>query len=116
MLVFQYLGTTYISPSPNPYTSTLSTTLTAASTPVSTGTATVAFQKAQTFQIISSGADGLYGVGGQYIPLSADSTAATQLPVDPNGNTYESGSAITTGQVRNVERDNLTNFNGGTLQ
>ena len=40
-------------------------------------------QKPQSFQIISSGIDGLYGVGGQYVPSTATSSAATiSLPVD----------------------------------
>ena len=43
------------SPAPNPYTT--STTVTANNT--------VTYEKAQTFQIFSSGVDGLYGVGGQ---------------------------------------------------
>ena len=59
-----------VSPSPNPYTSTF----TASSAGVTT------FLNPQTFQIISSGIDGLYGVGGQYSP---DNTGES-LPLDPN--------------------------------
>ena len=115
-LTFQYGITTYTSPSPNPYTTTLSTTLTAAATPVSTGTTTVTFQKAQTYQIFSSGADGLYGVGGQYVPRSLSASSATNtLPFD-SLNTYAAGSAETSPAVRAAEKDNLTNFTSGTLQ
>src|SRR5262249_21138606 len=46
-----------ISPSPNPYTST--------TTAPTSGTIT--YQNPQSFQIISSGLDGQYGVGGQYL-------------------------------------------------
>jgi prepilin-type N-terminal cleavage/methylation domain-containing protein len=114
-LAFQHGSATYVSPSPNPYTTTISTTVTPAGT--STGTATVTFQKAQSFQIFSSGVDGLYGVGGQYIPITATSTSATNtLPLDATGNTFESGAAVTTGTVRNGEKDNITNFKAGTLQ
>lgn len=48
----------------------------------------------KTFQIISPGFDGLYGVGGAFDP----ETAATVLSGDREG-----------------ERDNITNFHGGTL-
>ncbi len=56
-LNFQHAGTVYPSLYPNPYTTTRTITT----------SGTVTFQKAQTFQIFSSGADGLYGVGGQFI-------------------------------------------------
>ncbi len=86
------------SPSPNPYT----TTLTAGTT-----SGTVTYQSPQTFQIISSGADGLYGVGGQYV---AQSQSATQpLPFDSNHtDTSDAG-------VRQREYDNLDNFKSGRL-
>lgn len=42
-LAFQHSGTTYLSPSPNPYTSTLSTTISTSG--ASTGTSVVTFQK-----------------------------------------------------------------------
>ncbi len=72
-------GTAYpaISPAPNPYTSTLT---------AGTTSGTITYQKPQTFQIISPGIDGLYGVGGQYVsdvpvghgrPLPFDSTHTT---------------------------------------
>lgn len=69
---------------PNPYTS---------SDPVPTA-GTVAYQKRDTFQIISAGVDGLYGTGGQF---TADATSwESKLP--PGA------------LARKVERDNLTNF------
>ena len=67
-LTFQYGVTPYTSPSPNPYTTTLSTTLTNAATPASTGTTSVTFQKAQTFQIISSGLTGSTASEGSTLP------------------------------------------------
>jgi type II secretory pathway pseudopilin PulG len=115
-LVFQYGNATYASPSPNPYTTTLSTTLTTASPPVSTGTTTVTFQKAQTFQILSSGVDGLYGVGGQFVPATLTTTSANNpLPFDTH-NTLANGAVEASPDVRNAEKDNLTNFKSGTLQ
>jgi prepilin-type N-terminal cleavage/methylation domain-containing protein len=87
-----------ISPSPNPYTSTATVTT----------SGTITYQKPQTFQVISSGIDGLYGVGGQY--QAATTSATVPLPVDathtiPNND----------GSIRQREYDNLTNFKTGTL-
>ncbi len=62
-----------VSPAPNPYTT--SSTVTANNV--------LTYEKPQTFQIFSPGADGLYGVGGQYnSPSSANSSASTPLPFD----------------------------------
>jgi hypothetical protein len=98
-----------ISPSPNPYTSTLTVTT----------SGTVTYQKPQTYQIISPGVDGLYGVGGQFLTTSSASTATVPLPFDPN-NTVDIGSSSNTADsdrtVRQRELDNLTNFKSGTLQ
>jgi general secretion pathway protein G len=101
-----------ISPAPNPYTTTPT-----ANNPVNTlPSGTVTYQKAQTYQIISPGADGLYGVGGTFLSSTAASTsAANTLPFDPN-NTYAGGALATDSSIRSRERDNLTNFKGGSLQ
>ncbi len=85
-----------ISPAPNPYTST--------TTVPATGVTT--FLNPQTFQIISSGLDGLYGVGGQYSP----GNSAESLPFDAT-NTITSDAGI-----RLRERDNITNFHNGKLE
>ncbi len=80
------------SPAPNPYTSTMPTG----------GIATV-YQRPQTFQIISPGADAFYGVGGQYV----------------EGQPFASENAMTNSadpQLRVIENDNLTNFHNGKLQ
>lgn len=101
-----------ISPSPNPYSTTI--------THPTSGTVT--YQNAQTFQIISSGVDGLYGVGGQYIQNTT--SASVPLPFDPN-NTYgwavgtygsSAPSVETDASLRQRETDNLTNFKSGTLR
>jgi hypothetical protein len=101
---------------PNPYTVTQTTNTTS-------GAAT--FQSPQSFQIISSGVDGLYGVGGQYVQ-NPSSSASEPLPFDSGtvGNTatpvtfYGIPPKITQEDpsVRKSERDNLTNFKSGTLQ
>lgn len=88
-----------ISPSPNPYTSTL--------TVPASGTST--YLNAQTYQIISSGLDGLYGVGGQY----SANAAGTTLPLDTTSGVYGSSTDL---QIRAREGDNLTNFSNGKLQ
>ena len=91
-----------LSPAPNPYTS-VSTAPFNASTYVST-----TFLNPQSFQIISSGLDGTYGVGGLY---SSDLNEA--LPYDTTGpylnNSLGAG-------IRVFERDNVTNFHNGKLE
>jgi hypothetical protein len=95
-------GTAYldVSPSPNPYSSTAT---------AATQSGTVTYQNPQTFQIISSGVDGLYGVGGQY--LAPSQSATFDLPLDPQHTTN-----TTDANIRRREFDNLTNFKSGTLQ
>jgi prepilin-type N-terminal cleavage/methylation domain-containing protein len=114
-LTFQHAGVQYPSAAPNPYTSTL--TANNPSGALSTGS--VGYQKAQTFQIFSPGVDGLYGVGGQFVaPASASTTAANPLPFDKS-NTFAGLTPPTPtqdGTIRLRERDNLTNFQSGTLE
>ena len=96
-----------VSPAPNPYTT--SSTVTANNV--------LTYEKAQTFQIFSPGADGLYGIGGQYnSPSSANSSASTPLPFDGN-NTFAGlpPGATSDTSVRVRENDNLTNFQSGKL-
>ena len=90
----------------NPYTST--------TTAPTTGVTT--YLNPQTFQIISSGIDGQYGVGGQYSP---DATGEA-LPLDPNSN-FPKGIYLpyvntTDATIRIRERDNVTNFHNGKLE
>lgn len=86
------------SPSPNPYTTTLTEPT----------NKTVTYWKPQTFQVISAGADGVFGLGGQYLQQSQSSTAP--LP-------FDSTNSVTTDQsIRTREYDNLTNFKTSTLQ
>lgn len=91
-----------VSPPPNPYTLT----------PTFSGTSgTVTYHKPQTFQIISPGADQLYGLGGQYVP---DATAV--LPVNAAAITPTSSGSSTPGNnIRQSERDNVGNFHGSRL-
>ena len=92
-----------VSPAPNPYTS-VSTAPFNASTYVST-----TFLNPQSFQIISSGVDGTYGVGGLYSPdLSEALPYDTTLPYSYN-NLERHG-------IRVFERDNVTNFHNGKLE
>lgn len=89
----QQFGTTaafLASPSPNPYT-------TSASVGANSGPT---FINQQTFQIISPGVDGVYGIGGQYV-----ANGTTPLPPLPG-----------TSQNRQIEADNLTNFHNGKLE
>ncbi len=96
-----------VSPAPNPYTT--SSTVTANNV--------LTYEKPQTFQIISPGVDGLYGVGGQYnSPSSANSSASTPLPFDA-ADTFAGAppGATTDTNVRLREKDNLTNFQSTKL-
>ena len=69
------------------------------------------FEKAQSFQIISPGGDGMYGLGGYYKPNAT--TPALPNPGD-SGNANATTNSTDLG-VRNLERDNLTNFHNGKL-
>jgi len=92
-------ATNALSPAPNPYTSTVTVP----------GTLAATFLNPQSFQIISSGIDGTYGVGGLYSP---DLNEA--LPFDSANNPYLNN---TVGPgIRTVERDNVTNFHNGKLE
>jgi prepilin-type N-terminal cleavage/methylation domain-containing protein len=113
-----YVSYVSVSAAPNPYTTTLS---------VATGTSghgvnVVSYINAQSFQIISSGIDGLYGVGGQYVTTSSSSgTSTNPLPIDTvtspspyaNNTTYNQAPEAT---IRQREGDNLTNFKASSLQ
>ena len=111
-----------VSAAPNPYTSTL----TVATGSNGNGVNIVSYINPQSFQIISSGIDGLYGVGGQYTPTSATSTAsANPLPLDYGFPTSTSPSPYANNTnfnvapdptIRQREGDNLTNFKASSLQ
>ncbi len=68
----------------------------------------------QSFQIISAGRDGLWGLGGAYDASSTSGRlpvfASDQTAVTPNDTTNAEASSL---RVR--ERDNITNFSGGRL-
>ena len=90
-----------ISPAPNPYSSSA-----AHQNADETLVPTVAWHKPNSFQLISPGADGLYGLGGQYDPnksvkLPAEAGTANTNDTDPG--------------LRDVERDNIGNFASGPL-
>src|SRR5271157_1538041 len=96
---------TSVSPAPNPYTSALTAPF--------NGTIPLAttYFNPQTFQIISSGVDGLYGVGGQYTP----NVTGEALPLDPKLSNYVP-SPLADNTIRVRERDNVTNFHNGKLE
>jgi general secretion pathway protein G len=97
-------GAILTSVSPNPYTTTKT-----APVPV-TAALSVQYLNPQSFQIISAGADGLYGVGGYY-----STTVTPGLPNDLS-NTTAGGNATSDPELRLREWDNLTNFHNGKLQ
>ena len=101
---------------PNPYTTTCSV-------PDATNFNQIpTYDKAQSFQIISPGNDGMYGLGGYY--KANANTAALPFPADPkelnvSRNATPANPGVHTNStdlgVRNMERDNLTNFHNGKL-
>ncbi len=123
-LVFQYGTTPYISPSPNPYTTTLSTTISPTGTPSDPDRGDC--------RHVSEGADvSDYLVRRRWAlwyrrPVHSEHLdllfSRNPLPMDLLGDTYENGTTPLTTMtsplppVRNAERDNLTNFKSGTLQ
>lgn len=98
-------GREAISPGPNPYTTSLA----------NTGT-TVAWHKPQSFQLISAGGDGLYGLGGQYVQEKAERlNPELKLGTVENTNDPLADEPNAPYEIREVERDNLTNFANGML-
>lgn len=89
------------SPAPNPYSSTGTLT----------GNNATTWQKPQTFQIISAGADQIFGIGGQFAGNNA--TDKLPFPDGPNGSVCGVSAPVDGG--RNVENDNLSNFSNGRL-
>jgi general secretion pathway protein G len=102
----------FASPAPNPYLS---------DTPLpidSTGdldltdkrSRNTTWFKPNTYQIISAGMDGRFGIGGQYT-----AGADVPLPFYPIANAKATGQTLDM-ETRSVEQDNITNFSGGTLK
>jgi general secretion pathway protein G len=95
------------SPSPNPYT-----------TGPTVGGTSLVYQNAQSFQIISAGTDGVFGVGGVY---ASSNTASPLTPEDATSPLAQSLLPVVLSNssdpgLRTVERDNLTNFHNGSLE
>ncbi len=90
-----------VSPSPNPYTS---------GPPADPAGKPTIYQNPQTFQIVSSGSDGIFGIGGIYVT----NTSSEALPLTSATSDFYSPS--TNNGLRTVERDNLTNFKNGKLE
>lgn len=84
-----------ISAPPNPYT-----------TSAPNGATSTTWQKGQSFQVISAGADGLYGLGGAY--------RAEERPPMPI--VAEPGLNATDMTIRSREGDNISNFASGRLE
>ena len=98
------------SPAPNPYTTAVTApfnTTTSPPTPLAT-----TYLNPQTFQIISSGIDGLYGVGGQYSPDNVGEAVPWDSTPSPTNPPYYTSDT----SIRVRERDNITNFHNGKLE
>jgi general secretion pathway protein G len=99
-----------VSPGPNPYTAGQSVPNLGTTNPP----LAASYLNPQSFQIISAGIDGQYGIGGEYdvdstdpLTLDAVSFATFDLSYTQQAND---------GTIRVRERDNVTNFHNGKLQ
>jgi general secretion pathway protein G len=92
------------SPSPNPYTNNL---------PAPTS---VSYQNPQSFQIISAGADGVFGVGGIYGSTNPTASPLAAYPLSPPAPPPQLVPNGADPGERTLERDNLTNFHNGKLE
>ena len=90
------------SPVPNPYT-------TSSTVPSTSTSQSPTYINAQSFQIISPGADGAYGSGGFYAATSTGSAPELSAAQNSLSNSNDAG-------IRVLEWDNLTNFHNGKLQ
>ncbi len=102
-------GTPYFAKSaaPNPYT----TGAAAIGTSSTTSTAAVSWYNPNSYQIICSGQDRLWGLGGQYIQ---NATSGSSLPLETTDpGLIHAGDALS---IRQREADNLANFTAGRLQ
>ncbi|HWB00261.1 MAG TPA: prepilin-type N-terminal cleavage/methylation domain-containing protein [Pirellulales bacterium] len=72
-------------------------------------TAPISWINPNTFQIISSGADGSYSSSNEL------SQSSPRVPVYPAAQEYRYGSATTATALDSYEQDNLTNFADGTV-
>lgn len=103
----------FASPSPNPYLNDSPLPLTSTDTLdlTNSGTKKYSFLQASTFQIISAGYDGLYGIGGHWNPKDP----VTVVPFYAAANATATKQTLSL-QARQVELDNVANFASSTLQ
>lgn len=111
--MFQKGTATYPSFAPNPYTN---------GPPIQMqGTINPEYVNKNTFQIVSAGIDGLFGIGGWYKATPAAGGEVLPLPIPVNPTMPDVGfpgtpwSTWISRNARLVERDNVTNFKGGRL-
>lgn len=89
------------SAAPNPYTGN-----------ATFSTRTPAYLNPDSFQIISSGRDRIFGAGGTYLATGTGS----RLPLAGQGGTYVTVPASVPDDIRQREADNITNISKGTLE
>lgn len=97
------------SPSPNPYTKDSPVPVLADDSLNTTDKRNRVYFNDKTFQIISAGADKTFGIGGTY-----NETASVTLPYYKLANDVVTKQVLGNG-VRNVEKDNVTNFRSSSL-
>jgi general secretion pathway protein G len=120
-----YQGNVIVSPSPNPYTTSLPVLVAADgtiydnATVATTTTKSPAWQNAQTYQIIAPGADRFYGIGGQYVASGNEKLPFVIGKSQGFGTLQAMETTVTATRqslpqnTRSYERDNLSNFSPG---
>lgn len=97
------------SSAPNPYTNDTSVPISGAALNLADNRPR-SYYNANTYQIISAGKDLKFGIGGQW-----DKGKTPAVPFYPVANGAATGQTLGT-NARAVEKDNLTNFSGGSLE
>jgi general secretion pathway protein G len=98
------------SPAPNPYSNDAPMPITSGGALNLTELRRRVNWKDQSFQIISAGEDGKFGIGGQYVP-----DESVTLPFYAAATKSITGQTLTV-SVRNSEKDNVSNFSAGRLR
>lgn len=118
-------GNIIASLAPNPYTNDVPVPTLASGDVNAGGAKSIAWQNANSFQIISPGRDRVFGIGGQYLPNGNDRLPFVNAVTGytPNSFQTQQANATVTGittlnlgtDIRIREKDNVTNFSPGKL-
>jgi len=106
---FEFLGKTFSSPSPNPYTEGMPLAVNTSGNLDTNTNYSCRFLRRDSYQLFGAGSDRKYGIGGYYTQRGDD-----RLPFAAPANQTVTGIALPP-NTRDCERDNITNFATGKL-